>query len=124
MNKRTPGADMAQGPQGNKSSRQLERISRNLIIGGVTTLKMMFNELSESDKSKFKSSFERMENMLGDASDELLSLTSITPEEVANCADRHLQEGIQHLEQEDFDQARESFDQSARLLKMIDRMVM
>jgi len=112
-----------QSPNSNPS-RQLQRISRNLIIGGVTTLKMMFRELADSDQSKFKSSFDRMEAMLGDASDELLSLTPVTPDEVARCAERHLHEGVEHLKLEDYGQARASFEQSARLLKMLDRMVM
>jgi hypothetical protein len=105
------------------SSRQLERISQNLIVGGAYSLKTIFTALPESEQTKLKCIFDRVDRLLEDSAKELLSLSPPAPGEVANCAAQHLQEGLNHLEQDDYEEARISFDQSARLLKIVDRMV-
>ena len=115
---------MEQAESNKKPSRQLERISQGLLIGVAFRLKNIFSDLPKAEQTKFKHAFERIDQMLEDSANELLTLTTPSPEEVVNCATKHIQEGLAHLEQDDYEEARSSFDQATKLLKIVDRMVM
>jgi len=114
---------MQQSETDKQPSRQLERISLGLLIGVAFRLKKIFTALPEIEQTKFKHAFERIDRLLEGFANELLTLTTTSPEEVVDCATKHIQAGLIHLEHDDYKEARSSFDQAGKLLKIVDRMV-
>jgi len=102
---------------------QLERISLGLLIGVAFPLKNIFSALPKTEQTRFKHAFDRIDKRLEKSACDLQGMTTPSPEEVVHCSIKHIDEGLIHLEQVDYEKARTSFDQAAKLLKIADRMV-